>query len=136
MDDTDTNLAALSAALPSPGRARPGCSVSSITVVYYTGPVLWACIDSQLAQPELLELILVVNGIDAVSRHRLRQLAGSEARIRLVESPRNIGFAAGCNRGAAMATGINWLSLIRIVFWQPGHLVPSSTCSTSSRRPG
>ncbi len=86
-------------------------SISSITVVYYTGPVLWACIESLRMQPELAELILVVNGIDAESRQRLRGLASSEPRIRLIESERNIGFAAGCNRGAAVATA-DWLTFV------------------------
>lgn len=99
MEKPDTSPAA-----PTPGRLRLGRSVSSITVIYYTGPVLWACIESLLAQPELAELILVVNGIDAESRQRLQQLATAEPCIRLLESPRNIGFAAGCNRGAAAAT--------------------------------
>jgi N-acetylglucosaminyl-diphospho-decaprenol L-rhamnosyltransferase len=99
MEKTDTSPVA-----PTPGRLRLSRSVSSITVVYYTGPVLWACIESLLLQPELVELILVVNGIDTASRQRLRELTRTEPRIRLLESPRNIGFAAGCNRGAAVAT--------------------------------
>jgi N-acetylglucosaminyl-diphospho-decaprenol L-rhamnosyltransferase len=116
MEKTDASPAA-----PTPSRLRLGRSVSSITVVYYTGPVLWACIESLLAQPELVELILVVNGIDAASRQRLRELAGNESRIRLLESPRNIGFAAGCNRGAAVAMAD------RLAFVNPDCILLPST---------
>lgn len=121
MEKIDTGSAARSGATLGSGKARPGRSVSSITVVYYTGPVLWVCIESLLAQPELAELILVVNGLDAESRQRLRQWAGSEQRIRLIESPRNIGFAAGCNRGAAVATAD------RLAFVNPDCVLAPST---------
>lgn len=84
-----------------PAQVRP---VSAVTVVYHTGPVLWQCIDSQLQQAELVELFLVLNGTDAASRRRLHEMAAADARIRLIEPLRNIGFAAGCNRGAAAAT--------------------------------
>ncbi|WP_374631216.1 glycosyltransferase [Ferrovibrio sp.] len=85
-------------------KARQDRSVSSVTVVYYPGAVLWACIESLLAQPELVELILVVNGIEREGRLRLQALAQSEPRIRLIIGQGNIGFAAGCNRGASIAT--------------------------------
>lgn len=78
--------------------------LSAIIVIYYTGPVLWLCIDSVLDQPELIELILVVNGADVETIRRLRDLALQQPRIQLIESGRNIGFAAGCNRGASIAT--------------------------------
>jgi N-acetylglucosaminyl-diphospho-decaprenol L-rhamnosyltransferase len=95
--------------------------VSAVTVVYYTGPVLWQCIDSQLQQPELAELILVLNGATAISRQRLRDMAAADPRIRLIEPPRNIGFAAGCNRGAAIAAAD------RIAFVNPDCVLAPGT---------
>src|SRR5216683_344596 len=80
-------------------------SVSAITVTYHTGPVFWACIDSMLAQAELLELIVVINGADREVRARLNQRAEEDGRVRLVDPGRNIGFAPGCNLGAAAAQG-------------------------------
>jgi GT2 family glycosyltransferase len=80
-------------------------TVSAITVTYHTGPVFWACIDSMLAQPELLELIVVINGADENARARLAQRAERDRRIRLLDPGRNIGFAPGCNFGAAQARG-------------------------------
>jgi N-acetylglucosaminyl-diphospho-decaprenol L-rhamnosyltransferase len=82
----------------------PERQVSSVTVVYYTGPVLWQCIDSLLLQDELAEVILVVNGIEGDALARLREHASREPRLRLIENRDNIGFAAGCNRGASAAT--------------------------------
>jgi len=79
--------------------------VSAITVTYHTGPVLWACIESQLRQPELIELVIVDNGNSRATRLRLQQLAAGEPRLRLLTPGRNLGFAAGCNFGAARATG-------------------------------
>lgn len=89
---------------PASDTTVPQRRVSAVIVVYYTGPVLWSCIDSLLRQPELVELVLVINGLEGAALARLRALALDEPVIRVIESPRNIGFAAGCNRGAAMAT--------------------------------
>lgn len=88
-----------------------GRRISSVTVVYHTGPVLWKCIDSLLQQAELAELILVVNGADAAMHAGLRDYAAKEPRIRLVDVGRNIGFAAGCNLGATAATA-DWLAFV------------------------
>ncbi len=77
--------------------------VSAVTVSYYTGPVLWENIASQLAQPELVELILVDNGNTAETRQRLAAMAAAEPRLKLVRTKRNLGFASGCNFGAAQA---------------------------------
>ncbi|WP_341894476.1 glycosyltransferase family 2 protein [Ferrovibrio terrae] len=89
---------------PAPSITAPDRRLSAIIVIYYTGPVLWLCINSVLAQPELIELVLVVNGSDMETMRRLRELAIQQPRIHLIESGRNIGFAAGCNRGASIAT--------------------------------
>src|SRR5437879_3094322 len=80
-------------------------TVSAITVTYHTGAVFWACIDSMLAQTELLELIVVINGVEPDVRERLAQRAEEDCRIHVVEPGRNVGFAPGCNVGAAAARG-------------------------------
>src|SRR5262245_24413964 len=85
-------------------RERVRC-VSAVTVVYHTGPVLWAGMNSVLAQPELLELIVVLNGADDEVRERLEEWANADFRIRIVEPGKNLGFAPGCNVGAAIARG-------------------------------
>jgi GT2 family glycosyltransferase len=58
-----------------------------------------------LAQVELLELIVVINAADATVRERLAHRAEEDGRIRLLDPGRNIGFAPGCNIGAAAARG-------------------------------
>jgi N-acetylglucosaminyl-diphospho-decaprenol L-rhamnosyltransferase len=90
-------------ALSAETSVRP--TVSAITVTYFTGPVLWACLRSLLAQPELLELIIVINGADPNVRAALAQLAKIDARVSLVDPGRNLGFARGCNLGAETAQG-------------------------------
>ena len=80
-------------------------TVSVITVIYHTGPVLWACIESMLAQPELRELILVINGANEDVRARLTHRAKQDGRLSLVDPGGNIGFAPGCNLGATAARG-------------------------------
>src|SRR5207253_526976 len=80
-------------------------NVSAITVTYHTGPVLWPCIDSILAQSELLELIVIVNGADQTIRANLQHRAEKDQRIRIVEPATNLGFAPACNLGAKIARG-------------------------------
>jgi N-acetylglucosaminyl-diphospho-decaprenol L-rhamnosyltransferase len=96
---------------PGRGGSRRAAIVSAITVTYYTGPILWTCITAVLAQAELAELIIVINGADAETRARLDDLARTDHRARLIDPGRNIGFAAGCNLGAATARA-DFLALI------------------------
>lgn len=90
--------------MTKPATVAKSRSVSAVTVSYFTGPTLWQSLAAQLGQPELRELVLVDNGNDAATRERLEALAATDGRIRLLRPPRNIGFAAGCNLGAAAAT--------------------------------
>jgi len=93
------------------GRLAACPMVSAITVTYYTGPVLWACIDGLLAQPELGELIIVINGADPQTRSSLADRASADHRIRLIDPGRNLGFAPGCNLGAA-AAAYNYVAFV------------------------
>lgn len=83
----------------------PPPNVSVITVTYHTGPVLFDMITSVLKQAEALELILVNNGNPPEVIEKIKELAKSDTRIRLVESGGNVGFASACNRGAKEAKG-------------------------------
>ncbi len=80
-------------------------SISVVIVTYWTGPVLFDCLASVLAQPELADIIVVDNGNDEGARRRLFELAAANSRIRVLTGHGNVGFAAGCNRGANLATG-------------------------------
>jgi len=80
-------------------------SVSVVMVSYYTGPILWLAVDSVLAQPECKELIIVNNGNVPGDEQRLALFAAREPRVRFITGHGNVGFAKGCNLGAASATG-------------------------------
>ncbi len=78
---------------------------SVIVVTYHTGPILWACLEAALAGPDAAELILVDNGNPPAVRAALAARAASEPRLTYAPQDANLGFAAGANRGAALARG-------------------------------
>jgi hypothetical protein len=76
--------------------------VSAVIVSYYTGPVLARAISALRAQPEISEIILIDNGnlpgeVEAAA-------GGDASPVKIVSGHGNIGFAAGCNLGARLAT--------------------------------
>ena len=71
-------------------------SISVVIVAYNSGPALGRCLDS--LEPEGVEALVVDNGDEPP------ELAG-RAGVRLLSPGANIGFAAGCNRGASQASG-------------------------------
>ena len=76
--------------------------MSVVVLAYLDEPWLERCIESLLgAQDVELEVVLVDNGDTTGTVDRL---AGRE-RIRVIRPGRNLGFAGGCNAGAAAATG-------------------------------
>ena len=79
--------------------------ISVVMVSYFTGPALGAAVASVLAEPDAAELILVDNGNTPAVTAALAAQAAQEPRLTLVTGHGNIGFAAGCNRGAAEAKG-------------------------------
>ena len=76
-------------------------------VSYRTGPVLFAAIDSVLspAQEAVSELILIDNGNPPEVIVELTQRAVADSRLSLISGHGNVGFARGCNIGAARARG-------------------------------
>jgi GT2 family glycosyltransferase len=90
------------AAAQTPRRA----GLTSIVIVAAdSGAGLSACVAHALASSADIETIVVDNAsadgaVDAVAARW-----GSDARLRIVSNERNLGFGAGCNRGAAVAAG-------------------------------
>jgi N-acetylglucosaminyl-diphospho-decaprenol L-rhamnosyltransferase len=78
--------------------------VSAVLVSYHSGPVLWRSLEALGAQAGLREILLVDNGNPPEVRTELDRRAGS-GKIHLIRSERNLGFAAACNRAAAVAQG-------------------------------
>ncbi|MFZ4122905.1 MAG: glycosyltransferase, partial [Caulobacterales bacterium] len=82
-----------------------GLPLSAVVVTFHTGPVLWQCLDALLACPDLAEIVIVDNGNPEADAHRLDAFARGNSQVRLVQGQGNVGFARGCNLGAATACG-------------------------------
>lgn len=78
--------------------------VAVVVVSYRTGPSLWAALASVLAEPAVSRLVVIDNGNDDATLDRLRAMAAQDSRLDLVTGHGNVGFARGCNMGAARAT--------------------------------
>ncbi|MGJ8560979.1 MAG: glycosyltransferase family 2 protein [Litorimonas sp.] len=79
--------------------------ISVVMVSYMTGPALLEAIKSVQNDPDIHELIIVDNGNAPADRKRLFEVAQRSRTVRLLQGHGNIGFARGCNYGAALATG-------------------------------
>jgi GT2 family glycosyltransferase len=75
--------------------------VSAIVVAYRSGEALTRCLESVLAAPGVQEVVVVDNGGGGPEIEAARGLAG----VRVVEPGENLGYAGGCNAGAAEARG-------------------------------
>lgn len=80
-------------------------NISVVMVSYHTGAVLPIAVRAVLAQAGLAELIIVDNGNPIEQVNGLREMAESEPRLKVITGQGNVGFAKGCNLGAAEATG-------------------------------
>lgn len=64
------------------------------------------CLDSLFENThEPFELIMVDNGSNDGTRDYLKTIARGRPNVRLIFNERNLGFAAGCNQGMAIARG-------------------------------
>jgi len=96
-------------------------SVSAIVVSYHSGDILKKCLDSLLKQDEITEIIIVNNGNPQSINTWLSDLEKCHVQIQLVEPGHNTGFAAGCNLGAANASG-DYLTFVN-----PDCVLPEGT---------
>jgi len=80
--------------------------VSVIIVNYNAGALLTECVAAALAQAA--QTIVVDNDSRDDSLRRLQGRFASEPRLSVINAGRNLGFAAGCNRGIDAATH-DWL---------------------------
>jgi GT2 family glycosyltransferase len=80
-------------------------ALSAIVVTYRTGQVLYGCVSALLASPKTREIVLVDNGNAPEFESFLDDWAEREPRLIVVRGHGNVGFAAGCNLGAALARG-------------------------------
>lgn len=85
-----------------------------VVVAYGSSPGLLSCVASVWADEPDWEVVVVDNGAD---RREIDAVADA-GRATIVRPPRNLGFAGGCNVGAAVAQGE------RIVFLNPDTIAP------------
>ncbi len=96
--------------LASPGESSAAAPAQSagasvVLVAFMTGDSLFPSINSALAQPEVVEVVVVDNGSTPQDAARLSDLAAASNRLRLVTGHGNVGFARGANLGARAARG-------------------------------
>jgi N-acetylglucosaminyl-diphospho-decaprenol L-rhamnosyltransferase len=94
----------MSNSLPTPTKDD---RISVVMVSYMTGPALMESIQAVQNDADIHELIIVDNGNTAADRARLFQAAQRSEKVRILQGHGNVGFARGCNYGAALATGEN-----------------------------
>lgn len=113
----------------------PKKRISIVMVSYYTGPSLMESVPAVLADPDILELIIVDNGNTASARERLWALAKGERRIRLVQGQGNVGFGRACNYGARLAKGDYILFLNPDAVIEKGTAMTMAECGDGLTRP-
>ncbi|MDO9451025.1 MAG: glycosyltransferase family 2 protein [Rugosibacter sp.] len=93
--------------------------ISAIVVNYNAGALLRSCIDSLLACPLNVEVIVVDNASQDGSLGAVQSLPN----VRLISNAQNLGFAAACNQGIAVAKADNLLFLNPDCTFELGTLV-------------
>jgi len=100
---------------------------SVVIVNFNAGALLSDAVSSVLASTVPVEVIVVDNGSQDDSLRGLREKAGGDPRLRLLENPGNLGFARACNQGLALAGGEN------ILFLNPDAVVEPDTLARMLR---
>ena len=86
--------------------ARPlQADVTVVMVIFRTGEALAESIARVLAEPLVDEFILIDNGSTRSEEAVQDAAAARDPRIKLLRGHGNVGFARGCNMGAAAARG-------------------------------
>lgn len=91
-------------------------TLSTIIVNYNAGSLLRKCVDSLLACPLDIEIIVVDNASSDASLERLQDLS----QVCVIRNPANVGFAAACNIGVQASSAPFLLFLNPDCFFEPG----------------
>lgn len=113
----------------------PNKRISIVVVSYYTGSALMESVAAVLADPDILELIIVDNGNTVSARQRLWALANGERRVRIVQGQGNVGFGRACNYGAKMSKGDYILFLNPDAVIEKGTAMRMADCGETLSRP-
>lgn len=95
-------------------------TLSTIIVNYNAGPLLRKCVDSLLACPLDIEIIVVDNASSDASLDGLQDLS----QVCVIRNPANVGFAAACNIGVRASSAPFLLFLNPDCFFQPDPIAP------------
>ena len=95
-------------------------TLSAIIVNYNAGPLLRKCVDSLLACPLDIEIIVVDNASSDASLDGLQDLS----QVCVIRNPANVGFAAACNIGVQASSAPFLLFLNPDCFFQPDAIAP------------
>jgi GT2 family glycosyltransferase len=95
-------------------------TISTIIVNYNAGPLLRGCVESLLACPLAIEIIVVDNASHDGSLDALSALP----QVRIIRNPANVGFAAACNIGVQASSAPFLLFLNPDCFFQPDPIAP------------
>lgn len=101
--------------------------IAAVIVSWRTGPRLFACLEAALAAPDLAEIVLVDNGNPPDVAARLDALARASAKLVLLRGQGNVGFARGCNMGAAQARAE------RLLFLNPDAVIAPGAAALLAR---
>jgi GT2 family glycosyltransferase len=95
-------------------------TLSTIIVNYNAGSLLRKCVDSLLACPLDIEIIVVDNASSDASLDGLQDLS----QVCVIRNPANVGFAAACNIGVQASSAPFLLFLNPDCFFQPDPIAP------------
>lgn len=108
-------------------------AISVIMVVYRTGPALEESLRRVLAEFLVDEFIIVENGASPEEAAWIDAAAAADTRVTVLRGQGNVGFARGCNMGAAAAHGRTLVVLNPDAFLEPGCI---AQLETVLNRPG
>ena len=94
-----------------PAMPGPVARVAAVVVSYESAATIERCLAALRVQPGLAVIQVVDNGSRDDTVARVRAIAASDPRVRIMALPGNPGFAAGCNAGAA-AVDADWLLFV------------------------
>lgn len=107
-------------------------ALSTIIVNYNAGVLLRNCVNSLLACPLEIEIIVVDNASHDESLNNLT----TTPEVRIIRNPANVGFAAACNIGVQAASAPFLLFLNPDCFVQPGAIATLLASLQSDERVG
>ena len=112
-----------------------GVKVSVVIVTYFAGPSLWTCVSTLKCDPQVDEVIVVINGARPVTVKMLEDLAKEDQRFRVLKGHGNIGFARAANLGAQYSTGDRLLFLNPDAVLRKGSIAALELASEGLRSP-